>query len=80
MRDCIAPGVSPNPFMPRRVPCLLTLKESLTFEARMKKKKKKATLNCAVSSPCSALNVISESNSVDLFLKLVADHKPRGQF
>lgn len=34
--------------------------------------------NCAVSSPCSALNVISESNSVDLFLKSVTDHRTEG--
>lgn len=38
-RDRIAPGLSPNPFMPRSVPGLLTLKEPLAFEACKKKKK-----------------------------------------
>lgn len=31
-----------------------------------------------MSSPHSALDVISESNSVDLFLKSTADHKSEG--
>ena len=76
MRDCIAPGLSPNPFMTRIIPGLLILREQLTFEAW--RKKTKATLNHAVSGLCSALSVISESNSVDLFLKSVADRETEG--
>lgn len=75
MRDHIGPGLSPNPFMPKSIPGFLTLKELLTSEAWMKKKK--VTLNCAVSGLPSALNVIPESNYVDL-LKSVADHKTEG--